>query len=80
LQPVFADAILTSYMAEKTATPKKNKQLSLEEYAKIKEKLAKSKLKVNFPWIIKLIFIVPALYLVFLVIYYLVYLRFIAQH
>ena len=37
----------------------KSKQLSLEEYAKIKEKLAKSKLKLTFPWIIKVCFIVP---------------------
>jgi len=58
----------------------KAKQLSLEEYAKIKEKLAKSRLKLTFPWIIKLCFIVPILYCVFLIFYYLFQLRFLAQH
>ena len=67
-------------MAEKSSTPKKTKQLSLEEYAKIKEKVAKSKLKLTFPWIIKACFIVPFVYCVFLVIYYLVHLRFLAEH
>ena len=52
----------------------------MEEYAKIKEKLAKSKLKLTFPWIIKVCFIVPLFYCVFLVIYYLAQLRFIAEH
>ncbi|MDE2222118.1 MAG: hypothetical protein KGK03_03495 [Candidatus Omnitrophica bacterium] len=58
----------------------KQKQLSLKEYAKIKEKLAKSKLKLTFPWIIKVCFIIPAVYCVFLIIYYLVHLRFLAEH
>jgi hypothetical protein len=58
----------------------KTKQLSLKEYAKIKEKLAKSKLKLTFPWIIKVCFIVPVAYCIFLVIYYLVHLRFLAEH
>jgi len=57
-----------------------NKQLSLEEYAKIKEKLAKSKLKLSFPLIIKVCFIIPLLYAVFLIIYYLVHLRFLPEH
>jgi hypothetical protein len=67
-------------MAEKSSTPKKNKQLSLAEYAKIKEKVAKSKLKLTFPWIIKICFIVPLVYCIFLIIYYLVHLRFMAEH
>jgi hypothetical protein len=67
-------------MAEKLSTSKKAKQLTLQEYAKIKEKLAKSKLKLNFPWIIKLCFIVPLLYCTFLVVYYLAQLRFLAEH
>jgi hypothetical protein len=67
-------------MVEKSSTSKKTKQLSLEEYAKIKEKLAKSKLKLTFPWIIKVCFIVPLMYCVFLVIYYLAQLRFLAEH
>jgi len=58
----------------------KNEQLSLEEYAKIKEKLAKSKLKLSFPWVIKACFIIPLLYVVFLIIYYLVHLRFLPEH
>jgi len=67
-------------MAEKSQNPQKTKQLSLEEYAKIKGKLAKSKLKLSFPWIIKFCFIVPALYCVFLIVYYLAQLRFVAEH
>ena len=58
----------------------KSKQLSLEEYAKIKTKLAKSKLKLTFPWIIKACFIVPLVYVLFLVIYYIAHLRFLAEH
>jgi hypothetical protein len=58
----------------------KGKQLSLEEYAKIKEKLAKSKLKLSFPWIIKICFIVPLVYVLFLVLYYLIHIRFVAEH
>jgi hypothetical protein len=67
-------------MAEKSSTPPKKKQLSLEEYAKIKEKVAKSKLKLTFPWIIKICFIVPAIYCIFLIIYYVAHLRFLAEH
>jgi hypothetical protein len=67
-------------MAPQPSTSKKNKQLSLEEYAKIKEKLAKSKLKLSFPWIIKLCFFLPLAYFVFLVIYYLTQLRFMVAH
>jgi hypothetical protein len=67
-------------MAKNTSTPKKVKQLTLEEYAKIKEKLAKSKLKLTFPWIIKVCFFVPLAYCVFLIIYYLAQLRFLAEH
>ena len=67
-------------MVEKYSPSQKTKQLSLEEYAKIKEKLAKSKLKLSFPWVIKACFIVPLAYCVFLIIYYLVHLRFLAEH
>lgn len=67
-------------MAQKTPNSPKAKRLSLEEYTKIKEKLAKSKLKLSFPWIIKVCFIIPLLYCIFLVIYYLAQLRFLAEH
>ncbi len=60
-------------------TKKKTTQLSLEEYNKIKEKQAKSKLKLHFPWTVKFFLIFPALYLIFLVAYYLLYIRFVAQ-
>ena len=36
---------------------KKGKQISVEEYTKIKEKLAKSRLKLSFPWIVKICFL-----------------------
>lgn len=67
-------------MSDKKPTNSKAKQLSLEEYAKIKEKLAKSRLKLHFPLIVKICFIIPLAYCLFLVAYYLLYLRFIAEH
>ncbi len=67
-------------MTEKKTPNQKGKQISLEEYAKIKEKLAKSRLKLQFPLIIKICFIVPLAYATFLILYYLIYLRFIAEH
>lgn len=60
-------------------TPPKAKQLTLEEYAKVKEKIAKSRLQLQFPWIIKICFIIPVAYCLFLVFYYVLYLRFIAE-
>ena len=62
------------------SSSQKGKQLSLEEYSKIKEKLAKSKLKLSFPWIIKVCFIIPLLYALFLIIYYVTHLRFLTEH
>ncbi len=62
-------------MAGTSPTSKKAKQLSLEEYAKIKEKLAKSKLKLSFPMIIKVCFFIPLAYGLVLVIFYLVQLH-----
>ena len=67
-------------MAEKSSGSNKNQQLSLEEYAKIKGKLMKSKLKLRFPWIIKVCFIIPLVYCLFLIIYYVTQLRFLAEH
>ena len=67
-------------MAGKSSLSKKAKQLTLDEYAKIKEKLAKSKLKLTFPNIIKACFIIPLIYCVFLIIYYISQLRFLAEH
>jgi len=66
-------------MADKTPQ-KKITQLTLAEYEKIKEKTAKSKLKLHFPWIIRVCFFVPVAYCVFLIVYYLLYLRFVAEH
>jgi hypothetical protein len=67
-------------MAQKSSSSQKTKQLSLEEYAKVKEELIKSKLKLTFPWLIKISFIIPLAYCVFLIIYYLAKLRFLAEH
>ncbi len=66
-------------MATPSAPNKKGKQLSLEEYAKIKEKIAKSRLKLQFPLIVKICFFVPLAYCLFLIFYFLFYLRFVAQ-
>ena len=66
-------------MADKNPVVKKN-QISLEEYLKIKEKRAKSKLQLHFPFIVRLIIGVPAAYFIFLVIYFLIHLRFLPEH
>lgn len=67
-------------MVEKSPASPQKRQLTLEEYSKIKEKLNISKLKLNFPWIIKACFIIPIVYGLFLLIYYLINLRFLAEH
>ena len=66
-------------MSEQKQT-QKAPQLSLEEYNKVKEKRAKDKLKLQFPLGIKLFLIIPVLYFVFLLCYYLFYIRFVAEH
>lgn len=58
----------------------KAKQLSLEEYGKIKEKQAKSRLGLHFPLIIKVCIVVPALFCAFLIFYYLLYARLLPEH
>jgi len=67
-------------MAQNPSTSPKDKKLTIEEYAKIKEKLAKSRLNLSFPWIVKVCFIIPCIFLAFLVIYYLAHLRFVSEH
>ena len=57
-----------------------SKQLTPEEYAKIKEKRAKSKLQLNFPPLIIACALIPLAYLVFMVSYYVLHLRLLAQH
>ena len=66
-------------MADKAPVVKKS-QVTLEEYLKIKEKRANSKLKLHFPLMVRLIVAVPAGYFIFLVIYFLIYLRFLPEH
>jgi hypothetical protein len=59
---------------------KKAPQLTLEEYNKVKEKNAQSKLKLQFPLLIKLLLGVPITYFLFLVVYYLMHIRFATEH
>jgi hypothetical protein len=66
-------------MAEKKPV-KKAPQMSLEEYNKVKEQRAKHKLKLQFPLVVKLFLLLPLGYFIFLITYYLAYLRFTAQH
>ena len=66
-------------MAEKEKN-KRPPQMSLEEYNKIKEKKAQSKLKLHFPWPVKFFLIFPATYLIFLLAYFLFHIRFTAEH
>lgn len=65
-------------MAEQKA-PKKN-QLSLDEYQKIKVKRAKSRLQLNIPPLVHAIVAVPAVFLTFIILYYLIHVRFLAEH
>ena len=58
----------------------KKSQVDLEDYIKIKEKRAKSKLKLHFPWLLRIIIAVPCAYLLFLLLYFLFYLRFVPEH
>ena len=67
-------------MSPEPKANQKGKQMTLAEYMKIKEQVAKSKLKLHFPWIIKVCFAIPAAYCLFLIIYFLVQLRFLSEH
>jgi hypothetical protein len=58
----------------------KTTQLGLDEYNKIKEKRAKDRLKLQFPLFIKLFVFLPIAYLVFLMAFYLIYIRFATDH
>ena len=66
-------------MADKIAVVKKS-QIGIDEYLKIKENRAKSKLKIYLPLLVQLMVAVPAGYFIFLIIYFLIYLRFLPEH
>ena len=71
--------VILQNMADKPSGAPKT-QIDLVAYAKSKEKRAKDRMKLRFPkWVI-LITAVPAAYLVFMVVYFLVHLRFVAEH
>ena len=78
MNPFYTNVIL-SIMAGKSASSK-SRQLTLEEYAKVKEKLAKSKLKLNLPVVAKICFAVPLAYLVLLIIFFLAHVRLLPEH
>lgn len=59
---------------------KKAHQMTLEEYNKVKEKRAQSKLKLHFPLMVKFFFIFPIVYFLFLLLYFLFYIRFSVEH
>ena len=65
-------------MADSKNTP--GRQMSLAEYEKIKEKRAQTRLKLHFPWPVRILLGIPLSILIFLIIWYLVYVRFIAEH
>lgn len=66
-------------MADKPPGAPKS-QVGLEEYLKTREKRAKNKMKLRFPMWVVFLTAIPAAYLVFLIIYFLVRLRFLAEH
>jgi hypothetical protein len=59
---------------------KKAAQYNLEQYNKIKEKRVKDRLKLQWPFLIKLFMALPLGYFAFLITYYLVYIRFTPEH
>ncbi len=67
-------------MANTSDKTKKSTKLSLTEYTKLKDKIGKSKLKLQFPLMIKLAIALPLTYLLFMVIYYIIHLRHLAEH
>ncbi len=67
-------------MADTSKPNKKITQLSLADYLKVKEKRAKSKLQLNFPPLVLLIIAIPAAYVIFMILYFVLHLRFLAQH
>ncbi len=66
-------------MAEQKSS-KKITQLSLEENNKVKEKKAKDKLQLHLPLGVKIFIALPLFYGVFLIAYYLLYIRFANEH
>ena len=66
-------------MAEKPDPSGKAKQIPLSEYLKIKERSAKSKLQLHFPPTVLMIIAVPAGYFIFMIVYFFLHLRFIAE-
>ena len=66
-------------MADKNPKPPKA-QLSIEEYMHSKAVRSKNKLKLHFPLAIKILLVFPALYILFLIIYFLMHLRFLSEH
>ena len=56
------------------------KQLSLDQYMKVKEKRAKDKLKLHLPLPIKLIFCIPVVYFIFTIVYFLMSIRHLPEH
>ena len=67
-------------MAEKPSSPKKAAQIPFADYLKIKEKKAKDKLKLHLPPLVLIILTIPAAYFIFMLLYFLVYIRFVAEH
>lgn len=56
------------------------KRLSIDQYLKVKEKRANDKLKLHLPNFVKVIVIIPTVYLVFLIIYFLMHIRQLPEH
>ncbi len=70
----------TLRMAEKPPVTPKKTQLGLDDYMKVKEKRAKEKLKLRFPLLVKILIAVPIVYCVVIIIYFLLKIRFLAEH
>jgi hypothetical protein len=59
---------------------KPKKQITLDQYLKLIEKRAASKLKLHFPLFIKLAAVIPTAYLLFVILYFLFHARFLPEH
>jgi hypothetical protein len=74
----FFTAVIISDMAKDN--PGKNSQVDIHEYLKTKEQRAKRKMKLHYPLFVKILAAVPVAYVLFLIIYFIVRLRFVPEH
>ena len=76
------DRLLLNGIIKPMATPKTTPKakISMEDYNKNKAVREKTKLKLHFPLLVKVLLILPVIYLVFLLVYFVATARKIPEH